>query len=77
MKAGTLLLILADIIEALKTAGYITPTGDFDDTKVNDLSSDLALVGVIETILKARNVAIPSKIDQVLQVIPLLAGLFK
>jgi len=77
MKAGTLLQILAEIIAVLKTDGYIDAAGDFNEAKFNDIPSDLKLAGDIEAILKKYGVAIPAKIDQLFQVVPLVAGLFR
>lgn len=77
MQAGTLLLIVADIIGVLKTQGFIAADGSFDENKFNDIPTDLALAAGIEAILKQHGVAVPDKVDKVLQLVPLLAGLFK
>ena len=77
MKPGTLLLVIAEVIGLLKTSAYITADGDFDAAKFNDISSDLALVAGVEGILKKYGVAIPPKVDQIFQIVPLFAGLLK
>ena len=77
LNAGTFLLMFADVIGVLKADAYIKADGTFDDLKFNDIGSDLKLVGDIEVILKKYGVVVPPKVDQVLQILPLLASLFK
>lgn len=77
MQAGTLLLILSDCVGVLKSQGFIATDGSFDETKFNDIPTDLALAAAVEGVLKAHGVTVPTKVDQVLQLIPLVAVLFK
>jgi hypothetical protein len=77
LNAGTFLLMFAEVINVLKADAYIKADGTFDDLKFNDIGSDLKLVGDIEAILKKYGVIVPPKVDQVLQILPLLASLFK
>ena len=76
MQAGTLLLIIAEVIQLLQAQGFIATDGTFDDQKFNDVASDLALVGGVEAILKKHGVAVPGKVDEILQLLPLIARLF-
>lgn len=73
---GTGLVIESEIVQYLSTQGYIDAHGEFVDAKFNDVPSILGLVAGVEAILKKHGVAIPTKVDQILQVVPLLAGLF-
>ncbi|HWY33932.1 MAG TPA: hypothetical protein VNX68_04755 [Nitrosopumilaceae archaeon] len=75
MKVGTLLLIMADVINLLKVKGLITITGDFGD--FGNIQNDLALSGAVEVILKEHGVNTPDKVDQILQILPLVAGMIK
>ena len=77
LNAGTFLLMFAEVINVLKADAYIKADGTFDDLKFNDIGADMKLVGDVEAILKKYGVAIPPKVDQVLQIVPLLAGLFR
>ena len=77
LNAGTFLLMFAEVINVLKADAYIKADGTFDDLKFNDIGSDLKLVGDVEVILKKYGVVVPPKVDQVLQILPLLASLFK
>lgn len=77
MQAGTLLLIVADVIGVLKSQGFIAADGSFDENKFNDIPTDLTLAGGIESILKQHGVAVPDKIDKILQIVPLVAAILK
>jgi len=75
MKAGTLLLVAADVINLLKGRNLITPAGDFGD--FSNIQSDLELIKAIESILTQHGVDIPGRVDKVLALIPLIADLVK
>jgi hypothetical protein len=69
--------IISEVITLLDSAGYITPAGDFDAAKFNDISADLTLASGVEGILVKHGVAIPPRLDALLKMLPLLAGLFR
>lgn len=75
MKAGTLLCILADVINLLKTNGMITPTGDFGD--FSNIQQDTNLIKGIESILSQYKVTVPNRVDEILALIPAIANLIK
>lgn len=77
MKAGILLLIVKDVIALLQTSGIITATGEFDETKLDTLQEDAAFAAAVTAILETRGVDVPDKLEKVIQLLPLLAGLVR
>ena len=77
MKAGTLILLIGEIGQALKAGGYIDAAGDLVEAKWSDVQADVQLGTTIEALLKAHGVTVPPKVDEILQLLPLLVGLFK
>ena len=77
MKAGVLLLIIKDVIALMQTSGIITTTGDFDETKLDTLQEDAAFAAAVSAILETRGVDIPDRLEKVIQLLPLLAGLVR
>ena len=71
--------VVADVVAALKADGLIKDDGSFDAAKLNDVPTILQLIGSVEVVLKKYKIAIPAKVDQILQIVgnPLLAGLFR
>lgn len=74
LNAAQLLLIVAEILDTLKTDGFLTPTG-FDDTKLQSVQDVLLLATTIEGILTKHGVTVPPKIDAVIKALPLLVAL--
>lgn len=75
MKAGTLLLLISEMIILLQKKGLITATGDFGD--FSNITSDMDLVKGIEELLTQHGVTIPNRVDKVLTLIPLVVDLVK
>lgn len=71
------LLIAADIAALLVAEGCIDASENFVPATFQDISKDLDIAGKAEAILKKHGVAIPSKLDQVLAVLPGVAAFFK
>lgn len=74
MNAGTLLSIISDVINMLKTEGVIDPKGNFVEPALADIPK---LAAALEVILKSNSVAMPDKIDKVIQLIPLVLAIAK
>lgn len=74
MNAGTLLELVADVINLLKTQGLIDPTGNFVEPSVVQIP---ALVSGLEAILKAKGVVVPEKLEKALQLVPLVLAIAK
>jgi hypothetical protein len=77
MKNGNMLRAGRDIIDLLDKGGYITPDGDFNDQKFNDLQADATFASGVEAVLVKYGVAIPSKVQAVVQLLPVLAAIIK
>ena len=73
---ATVLFIFADVVNALKAAGYIDASNQFVHAQFDSLKADLAFASTVESILKAHGVSVPAKVDQIITIIPALAGLF-
>lgn len=70
------LLIAAEVSALLVQEGCIDAVSEnFVPAKFSDLATDLDLAGKVEAILKKHGVVIPTKVDQVLMLLPELAGL--
>lgn len=76
MKAGTLLLIVQDLISLFQAQGYITTAGDLDSSKFDALANDLELISGVEQVLMKHGVTVSNKVDKLLALAPLVAGLF-
>ena len=75
MNAGQLLLIIAEIIDALKTKGIITVNGIVDD--LGNVTNDVELAAIVETALTNNGITVPSKVDQIVKMLPLILGLIQ
>lgn len=75
MKAGILLMVVADTINLLKGKGLITLDGEFGD--FSNIAGDLEVVKGIEAILVQHGVDVPARVDKILALIPLVADLVK
>ena len=70
------LLIAAEVSALLVQEGCIDAVSEnFVPAKFQDLATDLDIAGKVEAILKKHGVVIPTKVDQVLMLLPELAGL--
>lgn len=74
---ATLVIVVAEIVGLLKQGGYIDANENFDQTKFDSVSGDLALAGGVESILKAHGVHVPDKVDKILQLLPIVASFIK
>ena len=77
MKNGNLLRAVRDVIDLMDKGGYVTPDGDIDDAKFNDLAADATFIAGVESVLAKYGVAVPSKVQAVIQLLPLLAAVIK
>ncbi len=77
MKAALLLVIQSELVQLLVTHGIITPTYDFDDTKLNSVPADAQLVADIEAVFVKHGVTVPAKVDSIIKMLPLLAMLIR
>jgi hypothetical protein len=77
VKPAVLLLIFSDVVALLKSSGFITATNDFDDAKFANVQADAAFVAGVEAILKAHGVAVPGKVDSLIQMLPLVASFIR
>lgn len=75
MKAGTLLLVLHDVVEMLVAKGYLTADGDM--SAPHTLEQDLEIVTAVENILKARGITVQENVDKVINALPLIFTLVK
>lgn len=73
MKAGTLLLVVADVIGYLKNSNLIQADGSF---KAPTLSDDSELALAIEQILKNHGVSVEEHLDKVIKALPLIFSFF-
>lgn len=73
MNAGQLLRAFSQIIAILTTEGIIDAQGNF----VDDLQSEIRAFSAIEAQLKADGIVVPSKVDQIIQALPLILSLVK
>ena len=72
MKAGTLLLIIHDVIDVMRELSLIDANGDI---VAPDAARDALIAQRVETILKNYGVSIPDTVDKVIQIIPLVLAL--
>jgi hypothetical protein len=77
MNAGLPLIIAADLSDVLQTKGILLPDGAFDQTKLDTISEDLDLVAAIEAVLKRHGLVLPAGIDEILQLLPVIAAMFR
>lgn len=75
MNAGTLLKLIADVIDLLEAKGVITPSGDFDQAKLDTVQEDLDFAAAVEDLLKAYGLNVPTRVDSIIKILPLLFNL--
>ena len=73
MKAGTLLLIVGDVIALLGTLGLITADGSL--LAPSSAAQDGQLAAGVEAILVKHGVGIPAQANQVVQLIPIILSI--
>jgi hypothetical protein len=73
MKAGTLLLVVGDLINYLKDNKFILDDGSF---KAPSLADDSMLAAAVEQILKNHGVSIEEHLDKVIKALPLIFSFF-
>jgi len=74
MNAGTLLEIVADTVNMLKTHGVIDPQGNFVEPTLDKVPE---LAAALEAILKSHGVQTPDKLDKMIQLVPLVLAIAK
>lgn len=75
MNAGTLLLVVKDLTAIFVNKGILRTDGSFDQQKLDTIQEDLDLAASIEALLKFYGVAVPDKVDRIIQMVPLIVGL--
>lgn len=75
MNAGQLLLIARDLITLLVNVGILRVDGTFDQTKLDTLQEDLAFAAAVEAMLAARGLSLPDRVEKIIAILPLVAGL--
>jgi hypothetical protein len=70
VKAGILLVVVAEVIKLLQTKGFINSAGDF--VNFDNIQNDVELAKGIEEILKNHGVLVPSRLDAILNILPLI-----
>lgn len=73
MKAGTLLLVIADVIHVLETKGLITSEGNFGD--FSNIENDVELVNAVEDVLIQHGLDVPEKVVSIVKLLPLIVKL--
>jgi hypothetical protein len=71
MNAGTLLLVVRDVVNYLESKGLIGQDGSFG---VFTPQADAELAVAVEQILKNRGVDVPVKVDKLVAAIPLIVS---
>lgn len=77
MKAGVLLRIIRDIINLLDAQGVILADGSFDTATLSTITEDVAFGVKVEGVLKKNGVDIPDKVDKIIALLPLIAGMLE
>lgn len=77
MNAGTLLIVVGEIIALLRAEGILGPDGVFDTSKLDTIQEDVDFGVKVEGILKTHGLNIPGKVDRIIAALPLLAALIQ
>ena len=77
MNAGQLMILFADIIALLKARGILLPTGAFDQTKLDTVQEDAELAAAIAALLEQHGVNVPDRVEKIIAILPLFAGLIR
>ena len=77
MNAGQLLLVVSVVIALLKTRGILLTTGQFDQTKVDSIQEDAELAAAVAAVLEQHGVNVPDRVEKVIAILPLLAGIIR
>jgi len=75
MNFGTGLKVTAEVIKLLENTGVISPTGEFVEPDTPEKWATLA--SRVEDILKHYGVHTPDRVDQIIQMLPLIFALVK
>jgi hypothetical protein len=70
MEAGTLALIIRDLISFAQTQGYIRDDGTVIGPKTPQQDAELA--AGVETVLKNHGITVPDKVDAAIKMLPLI-----
>jgi len=75
MNLGTGLIIFADVIALLQKEGVLLLDGTFDSTKLDTIQEDVTFGAEVENLLKSHGLNVPEKIDKIIAILPLIAGM--
>jgi len=74
MKAGTLLLILHDVIEGLVSIGILDQDGNFKSPNLND---DVKIYNMVAECLKRRGYVEPEEVHKVMSALPFVMSIVR
>ena len=74
MKAGTLLLVMRDVVDILISNHVLDGDGNFSSPSI---ATDAAIANAVEYSLRARGIETPDKIDKVLKALPLILEIIR
>lgn len=77
MTPGTPLQIIRDITNLLEAKGVLLPDGNFDQTKFHTVEECMIFAIGVENSLKSHGLSVPPKVDKILAILPLLAGILQ
>jgi hypothetical protein len=75
MNAGQLLMVAQGVIGLLETEGILRPDGTFDSEKLDTAQEDIAFGAKVEAVLKHYGLDVPEKVDKIIALLPIIAGL--
>jgi hypothetical protein len=75
MNLGEGLLLARDVITLLEHNGILLLDGTFDQTKLDSIQEDVEFAASVEGVLKIHGLDVPAKVDRVIALLPLVAGL--
>lgn len=70
MKAGTLLVVVAEIIQVLVAKNLILPDGTFGD--FSNLEADVQLANAVEDVLVKNGLDVPEKVTSIIEMLPIV-----
>lgn len=77
MTPGTPLQIIRDITNLLESRGILLPDGNFEQSKLSTIEQSMTFAIGVENALKQHGLTVPPKIDKVIAILPLLAGILQ
>lgn len=77
MNAGMLLLVVADVLSLLQAEAILLADGTFDSARLDTIQEDVAFGAKVEAILKRRGLDVPDRVDKIIALLPIIAGLIE